>query len=62
MADDAERDLQIQLARLEHGTGRVADDAATPDDQVSAAEALAQTAAEAAASLDRLVREAGGAR
>lgn len=60
VADDADRDFQIQLARLEHALGRVADDAAEPDQQVTAAEQAAITAGEAGAAFDRLVRESGG--
>jgi hypothetical protein len=56
----ADQDLQIQIARLEHALGRVADDAADPDLQVTAAEQVAQTATDAGAAFDRLVREAGG--
>lgn len=59
VADDAERDLQIQLARLEHGTGRVTEQGEDPDAVVATAEGLAETAAQAAAAFDRLVREAG---
>ena len=62
MPDDAERDLQIQLARLDHGSGRVAEQGEDPDAQVTTAEALAETAAGAAAAFDRLVREAGSGR
>lgn len=54
----ADQDLQIQIARLEHALGRVADDAAEPDAQVTAAEQVAQTATDAGAAFDRLVREA----
>jgi hypothetical protein len=56
----ADRDLQIQIARLEHALGRVADEGAEPDDQVVAAEQVAQIAADAGGSFDRLVRESGG--
>jgi hypothetical protein len=56
----ADQDLQIQIARLEHALGRVADDASDPDLQVTAAEQVAQTATDAGAAFDRLVREAGG--
>ena len=55
----ADQDLQIQIARLEHALGRVADDEAEPDQQVAAAEQVAQSATEAGAAFDRLVREAG---
>jgi hypothetical protein len=61
MTDDgADRDLQIQLARLEHALGRVADDAAKPDEHVSAAEQAAQAAADAGGAFDRLIREGVG--
>ncbi len=60
VADDADRDFQIQLARLEHALGRVTDDAAEPDAQVTAAEQAAITAGEAGAAFDRMVRESGG--
>jgi hypothetical protein len=56
----ADRDLQIQIARLEHALGRVADEGAEPDDQVVAAEQVAQIAADAGGTFDRLVRESGG--
>lgn len=54
----ADQDLQIQIARLEHALGRVADDDAEPDLQVAAAEQVAQSATDAGAAFDRLVREA----
>lgn len=57
---DVGRELQIQLARLEHALGRVADDAAEPDEQVVAAEQVAQTAADAGGAFDRMLRESGG--
>lgn len=56
----ADQDLQIQIARLEHALGRVADDDLDPDQQATAAEQLAQTATDAGASFDRLVRETPG--
>jgi hypothetical protein len=56
----ADQDLQIQIARLEHALGRVADDAADPDAQVDAAEQVAGSATDAGAAFDRLVREAAG--
>lgn len=56
----AERDLQIQLARLEHAASRVADDGAEPDEHVAAAEQVAQAAIDAGGAFDRLLREAGG--
>lgn len=59
---DPDRDFQIQLARLEHALGRVADEAASPDDQVAAAEQAAQSASDADAALERLLRDAGGPR
>lgn len=56
----ADQDLQIVVARLEHALGRVADDAAEPDQQVAAAEQVAQSATDVGAAFDRLVREAPG--
>ena len=56
----ADQDLQIQIARLEHALGRVADDDLEPDAQVTAAERVAQSATDAAGAFDRLVREAPG--
>jgi hypothetical protein len=55
----ADQDLQIVIARLEHAVGRVADDEADPDQQVTAAEQVAQTATDVGSAFDRLVREAG---
>jgi hypothetical protein len=55
----ADQDLQIQIARLEHALGRVADETVDPDQQVTAAEQVAQSATDAGAAFDRLVREAG---
>jgi hypothetical protein len=55
----ADQDLQIQIARLEHALGRVADDAVEPDRHVDAAEQVAQAATDVGAAFDRLVREAG---
>lgn len=54
----ADQDLQIQIARLEHALGRVADDDADPDQQTTAAEQVAQSATDVGAAFDRLVREA----
>lgn len=54
----ADQDLQIVVARLEHALGRVADDGADPDQQAAAAEQVAQSATDAGAAFDRLVREA----
>lgn len=59
---EADRAFSIQLARLEHALGRVSDERAEPDEQVAAAELAAQTAADADAALERLLREAGGPR
>jgi hypothetical protein len=56
----SDRDLEIQTARLEHALGRVADEQGDPDDQVVAAEQVAQIAADAGGSFDRLVRESAG--
>ncbi|MEV4418844.1 hypothetical protein AB0L40_02575 [Patulibacter sp. NPDC049589] len=55
----ADQDLQIQIARLEHALAVVADEAAEPDRQVAAAEQASQSATDAGAAFDRLVREAG---
>lgn len=55
----ADQDLQIQIARLEHALGRVADDEVDPDEHAAAAERAAQSATEVGAAFDRLVREAG---
>ncbi|WP_210493437.1 hypothetical protein [Patulibacter sp. SYSU D01012] len=57
----ADRDLEIQLARLQHAASRVADDGAGPDEHVAAAEQVAQAAIDAGGAFDRLLREAGGA-
>ncbi|MFA4929905.1 MAG: hypothetical protein WC558_15420 [Patulibacter sp.] len=63
MADvDPARDFQIQIARLEHALGRVSDAETTDDELVSAAEQLAQSASDADAALDRVLRDAGGTR
>lgn len=56
----ADQDLQIQIARLEHALGRVADDGADPDLQVTAAEQAAHAATDAGAAFDRLVRGVAG--
>ncbi|MGX6447568.1 hypothetical protein ACVU7I_05790 [Patulibacter sp. S7RM1-6] len=57
----ADRDLRIQLSRLEHAAARVADDGAEPDEHVAAAEQVAQAAIDAGGAFDRLLREAGAA-
>jgi len=60
VADDPDRDLAIQIARLEHVLGRVSDDALDPDEQATAAEQAAESAAEVGSAFDRVVRERGG--
>ncbi|MGE4427874.1 MAG: hypothetical protein AB7G37_15600 [Solirubrobacteraceae bacterium] len=60
MADDADRELRIQIARLEHALGRVADDDLEPDAQATAAEQAAEGAADLGSAFDRVARESGG--